>query len=57
VDQPHPNRERLITFLHHDGVSWNNNLAENAIRRISNATGDKFRSAAWSLGPNAALAG
>src|SRR5260370_5298785 len=24
------NRDRLFTFLHHDGVSWNNNLAENA---------------------------
>ena len=29
------NRERLFTFLQHDGVSWNNNLAENAIKRIS----------------------
>jgi hypothetical protein len=28
-------RERLFTFLQHDGVSWNNNLAENAIKRIS----------------------
>jgi Transposase IS66 family len=28
------NRDRLFTFLHHDGISWNNNLAENAIRRI-----------------------
>ncbi|WP_409998812.1 hypothetical protein [Bradyrhizobium sp. SZCCHNS2022] len=26
------NRERLFTFLRHDGVSWNNNLAENAIK-------------------------
>ena len=23
---------RLFTFIHHDGVSWNNNYAENAIR-------------------------
>jgi hypothetical protein len=30
------NCERLFTFLHHDGVPWNNNLAENAMRRISN---------------------
>jgi hypothetical protein len=30
------NRGRLFTFLHHDGVSWNNSLAENAIKRISN---------------------
>jgi hypothetical protein len=29
------NRERLFTFLQHDSVSWNNNLAENAIKRIS----------------------
>ena len=28
------NRDRLFTFLHHDGVSWNNNLAENAIKRF-----------------------
>lgn len=30
------NRQRLFTFLQHDGVSWNNNLAENAIKRVSN---------------------
>jgi predicted RecB family nuclease len=24
--------DRLFTFIHHDGVSWNNNYAENAIR-------------------------
>jgi predicted RecB family nuclease len=29
------NRDRLFTFLDHNGVSWNNNLAENAIKRIS----------------------
>jgi Transposase IS66 family/RNase_H superfamily len=29
------NRDRLFAFLDHDGVSWNNNLAENAIKRIS----------------------
>ncbi|MGJ4960362.1 TM0106 family RecB-like putative nuclease [Bradyrhizobium sp. HKCCYLRH2015] len=29
------NRERLFTFLRHDGVSWNNNLAENAIKHVS----------------------
>ncbi|MBI5321859.1 TM0106 family RecB-like putative nuclease [Bradyrhizobium sp.] len=29
------NRQRLFTFLEHDGVSWNNNLAENAIKRVS----------------------
>ena len=28
-------RDRLFTFLDHNGVSWNNNLAENAIKRIS----------------------
>jgi chloramphenicol O-acetyltransferase len=39
------NRERLFTFLQHDGVSWNNNLAENAIKRISNYRDDVGRSA------------
>jgi hypothetical protein len=29
------NRDRLFTFLDYNGVSWNNNLAENAIKRIS----------------------
>jgi predicted RecB family nuclease len=29
------NRDRLFTFLHHDGVSWNNNIAENAIKQFS----------------------
>ncbi|MGC2776057.1 MAG: TM0106 family RecB-like putative nuclease [Bradyrhizobium sp.] len=29
------NRERLFTFLRYDGVSWNNNLAENAIKHVS----------------------
>jgi hypothetical protein len=29
------NRERLFTFLEHDGVPWNNNAAENAIRRFA----------------------
>jgi hypothetical protein len=38
------NRERLFTFLQHDGVSWNNNLAEDAIRRISNYREDVGRS-------------
>jgi hypothetical protein len=37
------NRERLFTFLQHDGVSWNNNLAENAIKRISNYREDVGR--------------
>ena len=27
-------RERLFTFLRHDGVSWINNLAENAIKHV-----------------------
>lgn len=26
---------RAFTFLQHEGVSWNNNLAENAIKRVS----------------------
>jgi predicted RecB family nuclease len=38
------NRERLFTFLEHDGVSWNNNLAENAIKRISDYREDVGRS-------------
>jgi hypothetical protein len=38
------NRERLFTFLQHDGVSWNNNLAENAIKRISDYREDAGRS-------------
>jgi predicted RecB family nuclease len=37
------NRERLFTFLQHDGVSWNNNLAEDAIKRISNYREDVGR--------------
>jgi len=38
------NRERLFTFLQHDVVSWNNNLAENAIKRISDYREDVGRS-------------
>lgn len=38
------NRERLFTFLQHDGVSWNNNLAEDAIKRVSNYREDVGRS-------------
>jgi hypothetical protein len=29
------NRDKLFTFICHDGVSWNNNLAENAIRQFA----------------------
>jgi predicted RecB family nuclease len=28
-------REKLFTFIHHDGVPWNNNNAENAIKRFA----------------------
>jgi hypothetical protein len=28
------NRDRLFTFLEHDGIPWNNNNAENAIRQF-----------------------
>jgi hypothetical protein len=28
-------RDKLFTFLRHDGVSWNNNNAENAIKRFA----------------------
>jgi hypothetical protein len=38
------NSDRLFTFLHHDGVSWNNNLAENAINRIGDFREDVGRS-------------
>jgi predicted RecB family nuclease len=38
------NRQRLFTFLQHDGVSWNNNLAENAIKRVSDYREDVGRS-------------
>jgi hypothetical protein len=43
-DRLHKNRDRLFTFLHHDGVSWNNNLAENAIKRFSYYREDVGRS-------------
>jgi predicted RecB family nuclease len=29
------NRDKLFTFIRHDGVPWNNNNAENAIRRFA----------------------
>jgi predicted RecB family nuclease len=29
------NRDKLFTFLRHDGVAWNNNNAENAIRQFA----------------------
>ena len=29
------NREKLFTFLNHDGVSWNNNIAEHAMRHFA----------------------
>jgi predicted RecB family nuclease len=38
------NRGRLFTFLQYDHVSWNNNLAENAIKRISAYREDVGRS-------------
>ncbi|MEZ2144568.1 TM0106 family RecB-like putative nuclease [Bradyrhizobium sp. DN5] len=38
------NRQRLFAFLQHDGVSWNNNLAENAIKRVSDYREDVRRS-------------
>jgi predicted RecB family nuclease len=37
------NRARLFVFLQNDGVSWNNNLAEDAIKRISNYREDVGR--------------
>src|SRR5262249_15012741 len=38
------NRQRLFTFLQHDDVAWNNNLAEDAIKRVSNYREDVGRS-------------
>jgi predicted RecB family nuclease len=38
------NRDRLFTFLHHDGVAWNNNVAENAIRQFGYYREDVGRS-------------
>jgi hypothetical protein len=38
------NRQGLFTFLQHDGVCWNNNLAEDAIKRVSNYREDVGRS-------------
>ncbi len=29
------NQNKLFTFIHHDGVPWNNNNAENAIKRFA----------------------
>ena len=34
-DRLFKSRERLFTFLHHNGVSWNNNIAENAVKQFS----------------------
>jgi hypothetical protein len=31
----HKNRQKLFTFLRHDGVPWNNNNAENAMRAFA----------------------
>ena len=31
------NRDRLFTFLRHDGVPWNNNSAEHAIKSYASA--------------------
>lgn len=28
-------RDKLFTFIHHDGIPWNNNNAENAIKRFA----------------------
>ena len=36
------NEDKLFTFLHHDGVPWNNNNAEHAVRaftRLRNVIG------------------
>jgi hypothetical protein len=33
-DRFQKNRKRLFTFLDHDGVPWNNNNAEHAVKRV-----------------------
>jgi predicted RecB family nuclease len=38
------NRDRLFTFIHYDGVAWNNNCAENAIKTFSYYREDVRRS-------------
>ena len=38
------NRSRLFTFIHRDGVSWSNNLAENAIKQFGYYRDDVGRS-------------
>jgi len=38
------NRSRLFTFTHRDGVSWSNNLAENAIKQFGYYRDDVGRS-------------
>jgi hypothetical protein len=38
------NRDRLFTFLHHDGVPWNNNNAEHAVKAFAELRGG--------IGPN-----
>jgi hypothetical protein len=38
------NRHRLFTLLQHDEVLWNNNLAENAVKRISDYREDAGQS-------------
>lgn len=44
------NRERLFEFLNHDGVPWNNNNAENAIKPFA-----KYRAMAGNLGTSKGL--
>jgi predicted RecB family nuclease len=34
-------REKLFTFMHHDGVPWNNNNAENAIKQFASLVSGK----------------
>ena len=42
------NRDKLFTFIYHDGVPWNNNTPENAIRRFAyyrDSTPGRFKEA------------
>jgi hypothetical protein len=35
TDRFHNNRDQLFTFIKHDGVTWNNNNAEHAIKAFA----------------------
>ena len=52
------NRQTLFTFLEHDGVSWNNNTAEHAIKALAalrGAIGGKSREGGQTTGQTTIL--